>query len=227
MMKHCIGSCVIAMNKKIYEDLYLHMDEDAQRMEDSVRKFFQSTILNVNKLEQDYNEMVSIPEELPETRYIEFNILDLNSEIQSVTTKINNEINNYQSLIMTSIVFYNDKYIENGVYYKSKDSLIKYKHIDEEILNISNSLGNYDFSISFLLNIKNAIYANKQKGFINGLIKIGSIEHSLQHFFRANDFVIQYKELNPNIFTHALGINLTCQLLIKTLFVRKDNDFCK
>lgn len=215
MNKHFIGSCAIVMNKKISDGNYLELVN--RPLENTVRRFFQSTI---NYLPQEFSVESKVNHlffDAPENYDYEYSIDDLNGAIRTVLDIIDQAYSSEIMYMSLSFIINNCPSLEDGIYYyyANDKSLLRYKEIDHKTIKDNE----FEICISYFVDIGNSLFLSEARGFIEAILQIGRTSEKISAAFDRER--VFFFNPNPNIFTHAIGINLVRQLLILNQCINK------
>ncbi|MCL2249527.1 MAG: hypothetical protein FWC13_09675 [Oscillospiraceae bacterium] len=111
--------------------------------------------------------------------------------------------------------------IDAGFYSFDFDNRLLLKYADiccDKLLRIAH-VNDVQVSLSLFLNIERSILAYHSEAYISGIIQVGELTHAINEECLARNIPIIDTYFNTQLFTHAVGISVRKQLLIKNIFM--------
>lgn len=208
---------------KHYWDEYLNVLLDHNEI-NRILKFHQSNVpvidqnqlikSDINKLDWiELNKDIVISSDIVLKKY---SIAELCSSLKSIYKLMKKQFEEAKIPLILPVFTVLPKFqgVESGCYTFNfqEESLIKYKELpnSESISLLKNK--NIDICLSFFLNLERSTFLYEGLGYLKGILQIGEFSGTLitKLNLESKDIFIQ-----PQTFTHDLGINLRKQILIK------------
>lgn len=171
-----------------------------------ILKFHQSSI-NIIKSNKSF---IDINKTLSETFLSKYKIDTLPNNISGLLYHIKSHLESLKIITTLPIIV-----IKGNIYTFDflNNELLKYKE--------TKTIENEEFSISLFLDLEKSLLAYENLAYQEGILQIGSISQTIFNFCNENNLQVIDKFVITQKRTHELGINITKQLLIKSIFIKE------
>ncbi len=208
-----------AMNKRFDEDRYI--SGNSQRIENNMRKFFQSSIEYIK--EDISSERASLCfVDNPESYIKEIKLTDFNEPIRTVFNCVDDICLCQDVIAVYCVVLRGSVGHEDGIYYYSPRArtVFLYGDLNDELAVKLSGLRDFQAFIYAFADLKNTVLLHNAGGLFESCIEIGRVFERISIKTQGIVRKIALYTFNPNIHAHALKLNLNNLLLIKAMAIR-------